>query len=314
MGQYKRKLKKGERWYYSGQYLGQKYFSKAIYLTKTEAKNAEREKINQLDEQARRPKSEIMILDAMNARLDYLMGKSKIYYKDNKRYFKLFLDQVSDKPISEITKKDINAVFQSFSDDLAKRKKTQHKANALLIALKSCFNYAIDLYELDIKNPVNGLKKKSIEKRIKFIPTDKMVNAVKEKCDDKEMLLIDFVMQTGARIGECLKFTADDVLGDKIVLYTRKTRNSDLVGRKIPIPECISGLKWKGRLFKRWTEYPRFLEKTVKELKQPFWAWHSLRHRYASKLSKGNVPIYELMLLLGHSNLSTTQGYLQLLP
>ena len=314
MGQYRRKIKKGERWFYSGQYLGQKYFSKVIYLTKQEAKKAEANKISLMDEQARKPRKEIMLLELLEARLDYLQEKSETYYKDNKRYFKMFLNQVGNKPVSEITRVDINNVVRTFSEDLRKRHKTQHKANAFLVAIKAAFNYGIELYDLDIKNPANSQKKKSVEKKIKFIPSDDMINAVKSKCDNEEKLLIDFVVQTGARIGECLRFTSDDLLDNEIVLYTRKTRNSDLVGRRLPIPECLSGLKFKDRLFNRWNQYPRFLEKTVKELKQPFWAWHSLRHRYASRLSKSGKPLYEIMLLLGHSNLSTTQGYLQLLP
>lgn len=314
MGQYSRKLSRGVRWYYSGQYLGQKYFSRAIYLTKQEAKKAERERIAQFDKEARRSNNDIMLLEIMNARLDYLAGKSKTYYNDNKRYFKMFLEQVGNKQFSAVSKLDVNRVLQAYSDDLTKRKKTQHKANAMLVALKSCFNYGIEIYELDLKNPANGLKKKSVEKKIKFIPTDEMILAVKEVCDDQERLLIDFCMQTGCRINEALKFSADDLFSSDIVLYTRKSRNSDLVGRKIPMPECIDGLEWKGRLFRRWTEYPRFLEKTVKQLKQPLWAWHALRHRWASLEVKKGTHIWIISQRLGHHSLQVTEGYLQLLP
>lgn len=291
MGVYRRKLKKGWRWFYSGQYLGVKYFSRAIYLTKQEAKKAERVWIDELDEQARKPKPDIMLLEFLDTRLDHLKGKSETYYKDSKRYFKMFLAQVGNKPISGITKVDVNTAVQAFSDDLRKRGKPQHKANAFLVAIKAAFNYGIELYDLDIKNPATQ-KKKPVEKRIKFIPTNEMIKAVKEKFDREQVLMIEFALQTGARIGEILRFSADDVLDDKIVLYTHKSRNSNLVGRKIPYPVCLSGLTWEGRLFKRWTEYPRFLEKTVKELQQPFWAWHSLRHRYASRLSKSGKPLY----------------------
>ena len=45
VGIYKRKLKKGQRWYYRGMYLRQKYHSQAIYLTKHEARKVERSKI-----------------------------------------------------------------------------------------------------------------------------------------------------------------------------------------------------------------------------------------------------------------------------
>ncbi len=314
MGCYRRKVKRGIRWRFVGSYLSKPYASKAIYLTKSECADAEREYIRQADEEARKPRKEVMLIDFLNTRLDYLESKNKEYYKENKRYFKMLTDQIDDKPVHEVTKLEINKVITVFSQDLSDRKRTQHKANAMLVAFKAAFNYGIDLYELDIRNPCTGLKKKAVEKKIKFIPSDEQIKAVKEQCDEGQRLMIDFAMQTGGRIGEILRFKADDLLDREIVLYTRKSRNSDLVARKMPIPECIKGLEFKGRFFKRWTEYPRFLEKTVKELKQPFWAWHSLRHRYASRLSREGKPLFEIMLLLGHSNLDTTQRYLQLLP
>jgi len=55
--------------------------------------------------------------------------------------------------------------------------------------------------------------------------------------------------------------------------------------------------------------YPRFLEEKVKELKQPRWNWHSLRRRRASIWAKDKA-LFGIMLLLGHSQISTTQRYL----
>ena len=44
MGQYKRKLSKGVKWYYDFNYLGSRHHSKCIYHSKKEAKEAEIEK------------------------------------------------------------------------------------------------------------------------------------------------------------------------------------------------------------------------------------------------------------------------------
>ncbi|MHB9013153.1 MAG: site-specific integrase [Ignavibacteriaceae bacterium] len=67
------------------------------------------------------------------------------------------------------------------------------------------------------------------------------------------------------------------------------------------------------RVFPEWNETPKFLDKALRSQNKKVWGWHSLRHRYASILSKQNRPIFELMSLLGHSNISTTQKYLQFL-
>ncbi len=66
MGQYKRKLKKGVRWFYSGQYMGNKYHSEAIYLSKTECTKAEREKLVELDMIVRNGNSDILLKDLMD--------------------------------------------------------------------------------------------------------------------------------------------------------------------------------------------------------------------------------------------------------
>jgi len=105
---------------------------------------------------------------------------------------------------------------------------------------------------------------------------------------------------------EAIRFTADAVRGGNIVLYTRKAKNSDLTPRVIPRPKCIDGVKWEGKLFKDWKDYPRFLEG-----KANGWNWHNLRHRRASIWANEGRSIFEMMHLLGHSNMSTTMIYLQ---
>jgi hypothetical protein len=72
LGQYSRKLKKGVRWFYSGQYVGQKYHSKIIFLTKRECARAERDKLQKLDDMERNPVVDIYLMELFNHRLDYL--------------------------------------------------------------------------------------------------------------------------------------------------------------------------------------------------------------------------------------------------
>jgi integrase len=315
VGAYKRKIKKGERWRFVGSYLGKSYASKSIYLTKREALDAEREYIRQMDEEARRPRKEIMLIDFLNIRLDHVKAnKSRYYYNEHKRYLKMLLDKVGNKPVDDIKKLDVAEVVNSYSQDLRKRKKTQHKANAMLRILKATFFYGINLHDLDIKNPCVGLKMNSVDKKLKHIPSDPDIEAVMAICNVNQKLLIQFVRDTGCRISEALRLGRGDVFDDYVVLYTRKAKNADLTPRRVPKPDYLNGFKWKGRLFVEWTSHPRFLEEKVKELKQQKWNWHNLRHRYASRLSKEGRPLFEIMSLLGHSNLSTTQGYLQLLP
>ncbi|MBL8008366.1 MAG: tyrosine-type recombinase/integrase, partial [Ignavibacteria bacterium] len=107
-----------------------------------------------------------------------------------------------------------------------------------------------------------------------------------------------------------------DIGNTFVILYTRKSNNSNSVPRKVPKPEWLDKQMFPDdeRVFKEWNEYPKFLDRKVRQLKQLPWGYHSLRHRRASLWSKEGKPIFEIMSLLGHSTIETTQIYLQLLP
>jgi integrase len=315
MGQYRRKIKKGERWYYSGQYLGQKYFSKVIYLTKQEAKKAERAHIDGIDERMRRPKPETTLFELCEARLDFIeQNKSNFYYVENKRFFKKIIDHCgSNRAVGDITRKEINELLAIEAKRLKVEKKSNHKINSLIRCLKALFNYGIKSYDLEIKNPVMFVELYPIDIKLKHIPTEAEINAVRAKMSNKQVLLFDFVDQTACRISEAIRLKSDDIKGDLMTLWTRKSKNSNLTPRRIPIPECLAGYNGKGRVFDEWEAYPRFLEEKITELKQVKWSWHNLRHRRASIWATNGLTTFEIMSRLGHSNLSTTMIYLQLL-
>ena len=314
MGQYKRRTKRGERWYYRGQFKGQKYCSKVIYHTKQEAKKEESNKIKELDEQLRNPVNEISLFDLMESRLDFLKAnKSAMYYRDNKRYFKIALDFLGrNRLVSEITKKEINDLLLLEAKRLKKSKKANYAVNALIRSLKALFNHGIRVYDLK-SNPLIFAPQYSIDIKLKYIPTDAEINAIREKLTDKQILLFNFVDQTACRIGEAIRFKAEDIDGDLITLWTRKSKNSNLTPRRIPRPDCLKGYRGKGRVFDEWNDHPGFLEQAIKRAGQKRWNWHGLRHRRASIWANGGMTLLEIMQRLGHSNVQTTQIYLRLL-
>ncbi len=320
MAQYPRKLNKGTRWWYKFDYNGKTYFSSAIYLSKTEAKKAENAKYEEVSNQARNPSEKpiLSLLEAITERLDYIeVKKSKDYYKDNKRYYKVLLDEVGDIPLTDVNKSQIEDLLLKTSKKQKAIGNDNYAVNGMLNVYKALFNYIIDKHDLNMKNPCNKIAKFSINKKLKYIPSDKDIEAVKAICDDGQRMLIDFVMETACRISEAIRITGKDILEDSVILYTKKSANSNLVPRKLPKPDCIKTIKIEPdeRLFKRWIDCPRFLEDKVRQLGQRNWGWHNLRHRKASIWhNKEKRPLYEVMVLLGHSNLKTTQGYLQLIP
>jgi len=318
LAQYSRKLKRGIRYWYKFSFLGKTYYSKCIYHTKGEAKKAESTKYEELSTQERNPslKSNIRLIEACNERLDFIkVKKSKKYYKDSKYYLSILVKQFGDVNIDSLVKTDFNNLFIKESEKLQANRQDNYKVNAMMRVYKALYNHAINDHDLNIKNPLVGMQPFSIQKKLKYIPSDEDIKHIQLTCNRRQNLLIDFVKETGARIGECFKIKGSDIFDDYIVLYTRKSKDSNLVPRKLPRPLCLAEVRLKpdDLLFPDWTEQPKFLVRKINKLYQKPWGFHNLRHRYASLLSKQGKPLYEIMILLGHSNLSTTQIYLQLL-
>ncbi len=316
MPQYYRKLSKGIRWYYKFDFSGKTYCSQCIFLSKREAQQAERDRHNQLDEERRFGKQDkpLLLRSVIDDRLKFLSVKySDKHKEDSEYYLDLFYDFIGNREIREITRKEIDDFLLDYSDQLQKNEVDNYQVNAALKTIKSLFNYVIDIYDLVIRNPSKGIKPFSVKKKLKYIPPDSEIEKVRGFFNDRQKLLFDFVLATGCRINEALNLTFEDINEEYLILYTNKSKNSDRVPRKVDIPECIKGLKGEGRVFPEWNDTPKFLDKTLRANKMKVWGWHSLRHRYASLLSKQNIPIFEIMIRLGHSQLKTTQQYLQML-
>lgn len=312
MGCYKRKLSKGDRWYYKFDYQGKTYKSKAIYISKTEAKKAEAEFYRGIDELVRNPNS-LTLLALFTERLDYLQAKkSNDYYKENQRHFKKALDVWGNLAIEKVTRKMVSDLLLKEAMRLKKQGKTNHKVNSMLRNLKAAFNHGIKTYDLTLRNPCVNVEFFSIDVNLKYIPSDEEIKIARDLLSPVQRLLFDFVEQTGCRIMEAIRFKYSDIDGNLITLYTRKSKNSNLTPRRIPCPDCIKGMTGQGKVFTEWNAYPRFLEDALVEHGNK-WNWHSLRHRRASLWANNGMTTFEIMSRLGHSNMSTTMRYLQLL-
>lgn len=310
---YNKSLSKGVRFFYKFDLNGKTYRSNAIYLTKQEAKKAEAEAYQEADFRQRHPSQsqDITLLQAINSRLDYVKSRKTLkYYNDNKRYLSIALHRFGDVCIDLIKRGDIESLLQEHS------KKGSYTVNAMLRSYKALFNHAIDSNDLDLKNPCLRIKLFAVEKRIKYIPTDEEINTLLQACTEPQRRLVEFIRDTGARVSEALNLMGRDVTNVDVTLYTKKSANSNLIGRTLDKPDCLVGWTFPPdkKVFGDWTEQPKFLERKLKKLGLKHWGFHSLRHRYASILSAERIPLYEISQRLGHQSVQTTQIYLRLLP
>ena len=195
MGAYKKRIKKGWRWYYQGQYLNKRYHSRAIYLTKAECLKAERKKLEKMDEFARNPVIDLTFLDLINDRLTFIQQrKSREYYRENKRYFKKLLEAIGKETmVTTIKRKDIELVIDKEQVRLKKEKKTNTKANSMIRCVKALFNYGIKKHEIDIKNPCKYIDQFQLDIKLKYLPPVEDIESVLASCNEQQASIVKFV-------------------------------------------------------------------------------------------------------------------------
>jgi integrase len=230
MAQYSRKLSAGIRWFWKFDINGKTCYSKCIYHSKKEASQAERERYSELDEERRLGKQDMpyFLKVCIADRLKFLGVKySESHKEDSEAYLDLFLEFVGDQEIREIVRKDIEDFLLDYSEKCQKKGRDNYQVNAALKTIKSLFNHIIENNELSMTNPANKIKPYSVRRKLKYIPLEDDIKKLKGFLNERQRLLIDFLMETGARVNEGLSLTFDDLKGDYIILYTNKSKNSD---------------------------------------------------------------------------------------
>jgi integrase len=318
MGVGKRKLAKGIRWRFFGSYRGVKYYSKAIYETKADALKAEKEHLIELASGV--AGTGLKQLTQERLKDMEVLGRSDKYIRANKRYFDMMLKEWGNVAVDNVKKAQVKTLLMKEAARLRNKGKTLHKANEMLRCVKAFFQWCIDIHDIQMSNPVKGLPLFPIEIKLKHIPSEWELMLVRGNVNDDQRDLIDFCDETACRVDEALRFRVEDINGNMIVLWTRKAKNSNLTPRKLPKPAVLDRMELpsRGKIFGTWSDYPKFLGLVTKELAAKGdidrqFSWHELRHRRCSIWANSGMTIWELMARMGHSNLSTTQRYVQLL-
>ena len=274
---------------------------------------------------------------------DYESEVAASTYANYRYTLNILKEHFGSKPISEIKALDINR----FQDSLKKRKMSKSyisKCRAMLIQI---FDYA-EANQLIVFNPGrkakklrdNGAEKLSeAAKSQKDAFTDAEQESIKNGVQDNMIgHSIRTLLGTGLREQELLALTPDDIAedgstisvtkaiktvdgcptlgppkskrGNRIVPVPMEYRNDVLYLRNHSGKPYIWTSKREGGLFDVGSfrrNYYRAIKKipSVRVLSP-----HCCRHTYISNLEKRGVPMEQIARLAGHSNISTTDGYL----
>jgi len=152
------------------------------------------------------------------------------YAKINTKSWKFIIQMVDkkanhlyDKKISSINKNDILGIFQIESSN------GKYPANRIVQALKAVFNKAIE-WDLLEKNPTNGIKKHKEISRDRYITLEEkeqFLKAVEEEEDQQTKDFVLLALYTGARKGNILSMSWDNIDFGNKTWYIPDTKNGD---------------------------------------------------------------------------------------
>lgn len=117
---------------------------------------------------------------------------------------------------------------------------------------------------------------------------------------------------SGLRVSEVLRCNKENIKENTIFISESKYG----VERIVPRPKG-----WKDVFFKELplkttarTLQRKFKSYSKKAKLSDYYTFHSLRHGFATRLLESGVPINQVQVLLGHSNISTTSIYTKANP
>ncbi|MBQ3427986.1 MAG: site-specific integrase [Clostridia bacterium] len=229
------------------------------------------------------------------------------------------------RPIAAITQSDIQVFFL----------KHKHLSEALLKTLKTILKNMFELAivnDLCIKNPVTGIKLKSIKaKSEKTALNEAQQKKAIEWAIANRQYDVLAVIKTGMRRGELLGLRWSDINFDQKYIHVCQSmcdgiEKGDKPDMKLKSQSSDRYIPVDDELLKYLSDIPhtsdkvfpycsaraygthicRVLKRMSKECELPYVTLHELRHTYGTVLREKGVDIYTIQKLLGHSSVDVT--------
>ena len=234
---------------------------------------------------------------------------------------------------SEIETKDIKTYLQ-YLHDMNKKASTISRN---LASIRLFYQY--ELRNNNVKsNPTDGVQSPKIEKRVPSILTSQEVSLLLEQPKNidlkgtRDKAMLEFAYATGMRVTEIISLNISDVnLAEGFVICRSINKSKQ---RNIPLGKIsLNALKdyidnARPALIKTDKEQALFVNVNGKRLtRQGFWKIikyykeqahitkditpHVLRHSFATHLLQNGADLKAIQTMLGHSDISSTQVYMQ---
>jgi integrase/recombinase XerD len=235
-----------------------------------------------------------------------------------KNLIKLIQEVFHDREIESIKAEEVSRFLETYTEGLAKSTRRLRYAQ-----LKALFNFVIDTYHLNIKNPCNVPQlfksfKTSQNKPRKILDKETVDEIIFNSKSARDRLILELQARCGLRIGEVLNLKVSDISGRKLMIQEPKS------GRDVEVafmPEHIAtrltdyvvskNLSPEVRIFGVCYTTVRNLVKSLGKRFSVNISPHDLRRHSATYASRNGVPLEIISkVILRHQDLKTTQVYL----
>ena len=268
--------------------------------------------------------------------LDFLKDDKKLsdntlqsYRRDIEQYEKY----VSDNKINYL--KVTEETILEYMEFLREENKKESTISRSLASIRSFYQYLIRVKKIK-KDPTMTIESPKINKRTPNILTSKEVELLLDQPKDvdlkgtRDKAMLEFAYATGMRVTEMISLDIDDVKLDEGYVVCRgrsKSRNIPLGSMSLKaLKEYIDNAR--PYLIRDESEEALFVNVNGTRLtRQGFWKIvkyykeqahiekditpHVLRHSFATHLLQNGADLKAIQTMLGHSDISSTQVYMQ---
>ena len=268
--------------------------------------------------------------------LDFLKDDKKLsdntlqsYRRDIEQYEKY----VSDNKINYL--KVTEETILEYMEYLREENKKESTISRRLASIRSFYQYLIRVKKIK-KDPTMTIESPKISKRTPNILTSKEVELLLDQPKDvdlkgtRDKAMLEFAYATGMRVTEMISLDIDDVKLDEGYVVCRgrsKSRNIPLGSMSLKaLKEYIDDAR--PYLIRDESEEALFVNVNGTRLtRQGFWKIvkyykeqahiekditpHVLRHSFATHLLQNGADLKAIQTMLGHSDISSTQVYMQ---
>ena len=268
---------------------------------------------------------------------DFLENEKKLSdntlqsYKRDLKQFKRYLESYGLR-FDRVKKEDIEDYVKEMAEQENKKPASISRSIA---SLRSFYQFIVKKKKMR-EDPTKDVKAPKVEKRVPSVLTAEEVELLLEQPKDidlkgiRDKAMLEFAYATGMRVTEIISLNIDDVNLEEGYV-TCKTGNKQ---RNIPLGKMsLKALKEyieeaRDILIKSESEQALFVNINGGRLtRQGFWKIikyykeqahiskditpHVLRHSFATHLLQNGADIKAIQAMLGHSDISSTQVYMQ---